>query len=616
LSSYSIYFLSQPIFSSFYALAPLFFLGMEKYLKENKKILFIITVPLLLLTDYYLFFTISIFAPIYFIYRYYNINKTLNGFVLSALKLIGYYLIGVLISGAFILPSFLYIMQNDRVGGFSLTLFFDDLLVYLHLLVGSFVPSQTYIYGNNIFEQQAHTLKELCLYSSTLVTLLVPQVFVDKDKEFKKSTIILYIVLLLILFIPFGNSIMHGFSETCFRWSFLFITMNLLVFSKYYLDFKNINKVVLKKTGLIESIIIIVSMIAALIYKNENIINYLKQSLIFLCSIILLVTFIYLINKKQEKKIIVVLFIELALFSYLNGVKSVVTGDSKETVENVSKVLADDIDNLNYVLNTLEEGNSDSFFRVYVPYDSVYWSYSKNFNLIYNLKGLMTYDSTYAPSFSDMRGLAPDKIIDYIDWEYSIKDPDIINFLSTKYSITTTIDEIPFNNYSILKDDYRGSLIIAKNEDYRPFGTTYNKVMTYSELKDKYNNDTSKLNDYVVTNEDYDEISSLVGGSYVEAYDVYNYNNALTLKIDSNDDSFMIISLPYDEGWTIKVNGEITNYYKVNGGMTGFKINSGYNEVEMYFMPSGFKVGFVMSVIGVGLFVAVFIKSRKSGKKI
>ena len=242
LSSFAIYFTSQPGFLSFYSLVPLYFLGIELYLRNNKKVLFIIIVFILLLTNYYLFVALSLFSPLYFLYRYYNINKSFKNVVVSTLKLIGYYFVGVLLSGVVIIPAFLYVVQNDRIGAYEISLSYDDLSVYFHLFISAFVPNHTYIYGNNIFDINEHTLKEITLYSGSLIGLLTPQFISDEDKIFKKSTILVYLVLLVITFTPFFSSIINGLSGPCFRWFLIFIIFNVIVRLLQFHIFANANK--------------------------------------------------------------------------------------------------------------------------------------------------------------------------------------------------------------------------------------------------------------------------------------------------------------------------------------------------------------------------------------
>lgn len=612
LSSFAIYFTSQPGFLSFYSLAPLYFLGIEHYLKEKKKILFILMVFLLLLTNYYFFYAISLFSPIYFIYRYYNLNKQLKGVFKSALVLIIYYLIGVLLSSIIIVPAFLYIIQNERVGEFEYQLLFEDLSVYYHLFISMFVPSQTYIYGNNIFEVGEHTLKEICLYSGALISILVPQFLSDKDVEYKKSTTLLYVLLVIVSFSPIVGSIINGFSGPCFRWFYIFIIINIITASKY-LD-GDINKKNLKITAFVEVGVVFVFYVFCLIYKKYAPLDYLKQEIIIIISMLFIIINTVLIISTKEV-FVTVTFVELSLFALMFGYKSLATSISKDEIENVTSVLADNDSyyNLNDYLNSLEAENPNEYYRVYISGDDLYWNFSHNMNIIYNLNGLMTYDSTYAQSFNKMRDFNREQIIDGIFWQFNITDSNLMNFLSTKYSITVSEKKIPFKNYEIIDDNYRGSLIVAKNLDYKPFGRTYNNSMTYEQFKNEYHNDTSLLNDYVISNTKVD-----VGDLIYSMENVSYYDNRLFGTIETDEDSFVVLSLPYDNGWKIKVNGEQVNYIECNGGVIGFNVLEGNNNIEMYFTPKGFFLGAALSFVGFIIFCAIVLVDvkRKRDEKI
>lgn len=610
LSSFAIYFTSQPGFLSFYSLAPLYFLGMEYYLNEKKKCLFIISTFLLLLINYYFFYAISLFSPLYFIYRYFNINKKLKGVFKSAIILIGYYAIGVLLSAFVIVPAFLYVIQNERVGGLNTSLNYQYLSVYFHLFISAFSPSHTYIYGNNVFELGEHTLKEICLYAGTITAILVPQFLTDNDVKYKRSTTVLYIILIIMVFTPILGSIINGFSEPCFRWFYIFIIINIITSSKYLSELDLVNKKNLIITIIVEILMVVVFYFSCIIYNDYSISDYFKQTMIFVITILFMaVNGVLLVRKKDQ--FIIITFIELTLFTFLFGYKSLGTSISKKDIEEVTSVLAenDNYYNLSDYLNDLEDGNYGEYYRVYIPYDDLYWSFSHNFNIIYNINGLMTYDSTYAQSFNKMRSLNYPEIVDVIGWQFNIRDQEIMNFLSTKYSITLSEDNIPFDNYEILDNIYRGSLIVAKNLDYKPFGRTYNKIMSYKDLKEKYNNDTSLLNEYVITD---DEIH--VGKSIYSMRNLSYYDNCIFGDIDTEEESFVVLSLPYDNGWKIKVNGKQVEYYECNGGMIGFNVEEGTNSVEMYFTPKGFFVGVLLSSIGVVLFGTLLIIDKK-GKK-
>ena len=599
LSSYSVYYTSEFGFLSFYALLPLYFLGIEKYWKEGKRWLFTLTVFLLFLTNYYLFFAVTVLTPVYFLFRYYLIHDSFKGVVMSALKLILAYLCGFLLSGAFILPVVYFILQNSRVGSSGLVLTYESLKLYLHFLIASFVPGQVYIYGNDVFNHDSHNLKEICFFSSSLVTLLLPQSLRDKKKRI--PVLVLYILFALVIFLPPLSSLLNGLSGPSFRWSMVMIFLSITL-SMETLDKGGFSKPLFLISAIAVSALVLVSFFLA----GGNITEYRVQFIEFLVVIIFLFVYVFALEKGR-KYLLPVLMAELCLFAFLFGWR--VRGTKIEDYVKARNVIANSSDKNDLMnnLNWLEERNDSSFYRVYVPYESLYWSASRNMNIYYNLPGVMTYDSTYEPSFNEMKYVGNVPTVQIIDWEFSVSDPDLLDFLSVKYAIVPDESEIPFENYEILTTEYRGFLIVAKNTDALPLGKTYSKVLD----KDAYDKDPKRLREYVVTSEAEDIKSLIHGSGEASLYDIHYSTNTLQAKIDTDGKSFIVTSIPYDEGWKVTVNGEEVKTYNVNLGFLGFAVPEGHSDVGMYFVPKGFKVGAVSSLLGTIGLVYLLIADRK-----
>ena len=77
----------------------------------------------------------------------------------------------------------------------------------------------------------------------------------------------------------------------------------------------------------------------------------------------------------------------------------------------------------------------------------------------------------------------------------------------------------------------------------------------------------------------------------------------------------MVLKIPYDSGWEIKVNGIEVDKYQVNGGFIGIPVQSGYNEVVMNFIPSGFKLGLILSMIGILMSIGLIVLEVRRPKK-
>ncbi len=85
-----------------------------------------------------------------------------------------------------------------------------------------------------------------------------------------------------------------------------------------------------------------------------------------------------------------------------------------------------------------------------------------------------------------------------------------------------------------------------------------------------------------------------------------------------SDRASMLITVPYDEGWTVFVDGKETEIYKGLNAFLSFYVSSGTHEIELKYTPKGFKEGAAISLIslavlgGMGVHYAV---RRKKGSR-
>lgn len=111
--------------------------------------------------------------------------------------------------------------------------------------------------------------------------------------------------------------------------------------------------------------------------------------------------------------------------------------------------------------------------------------------------------------------------------------------------------------------------------------------------------------------------------NFIKGYDILN-NNALTEidfketdvkgKIKMNKDGVVFTSIPYDEGWTVYVDGNKTEYYAVSDAFLAFDLKKGEHSIEFKFMPKGLLIGISVSVISVFILIVIFILTEKNKK--
>lgn len=78
---------------------------------------------------------------------------------------------------------------------------------------------------------------------------------------------------------------------------------------------------------------------------------------------------------------------------------------------------------------------------------------------------------------------------------------------------------------------------------------------------------------------------------------------------------FLYTSINYDEGWTVTVDGEKAETFRVGGALLGIDVAPGTHEIEMKFEPKGLKLGAIISVSTTLLFAAVLVLLSLSKKR-
>ena len=86
----------------------------------------------------------------------------------------------------------------------------------------------------------------------------------------------------------------------------------------------------------------------------------------------------------------------------------------------------------------------------------------------------------------------------------------------------------------------------------------------------------------------------------------------LKLDVNSEKDDMLFVSIPYDRGWHITVDGEKAESEKVLGVLTGVRLNKGKHSIDMRYVPRGLLVGTIISLAGIVLLIISNKKGRSS----
>lgn len=84
--------------------------------------------------------------------------------------------------------------------------------------------------------------------------------------------------------------------------------------------------------------------------------------------------------------------------------------------------------------------------------------------------------------------------------------------------------------------------------------------------------------------------------------------------ITSNGNQTLFTTIPYEEGWTIKVDGKKVEPDIVGGAFISIPLTEGKHTVTMKFMPNYFVVSIFVTIVGVLIAVVIFMFEYKNGK--
>lgn len=81
--------------------------------------------------------------------------------------------------------------------------------------------------------------------------------------------------------------------------------------------------------------------------------------------------------------------------------------------------------------------------------------------------------------------------------------------------------------------------------------------------------------------------------------------------INAYESGILYLSIPYEKGWSVYIDGKKTGTFKVLNSMLGVEVDSGEHEVLLKYSPEGFKLGLIISGGALLLFIlAVFIERK------
>ena len=82
----------------------------------------------------------------------------------------------------------------------------------------------------------------------------------------------------------------------------------------------------------------------------------------------------------------------------------------------------------------------------------------------------------------------------------------------------------------------------------------------------------------------------------------------------TEDYDYLMITLPYEKDWTVKVDGKEVETIKILDALMAIKMDTGEHEIEMWYVPSGLYVGVSITLLAICMIIVMTIYNKKKNQ--
>ena len=103
---------------------------------------------------------------------------------------------------------------------------------------------------------------------------------------------------------------------------------------------------------------------------------------------------------------------------------------------------------------------------------------------------------------------------------------------------------------------------------------------------------------------------------------VTSYNDtSIKGTISAKENCYLYSSIPYDDGWSVYVDGKKAETFEIGGTLLAIELTPGNHQIEYKYTPSGFVYGIAITAVtalglcGYYIFTKSSLKLNKRGRK-
>ena len=632
------------VFSYEIFLLALLLLAFELLLLKQKWQLFPIVIFLIATSLTFNLYVYGLFLTTYAILRLYQTEDLISrkGAILF-LKLAGLGVLGLLLSGTFLIENIVQYLESPRGSGANS---YAHILQHTKLfsvsskdelataILRSF--SSDIIGTGNDFKGWQNYLEAPLFYCGLPCILLVSQIFPSLEKK-KKSFFIIFIVAWLLPFIfPYFRYLFWLFIGNYYRSYSLIIAFLLIYYSVYALEYI-IQKRKINVPLLVISILTILFLLNVKFYTNEDAVNSNLQTFVT-CMVLLYGILLFFMGTSKNGSYFKYLFVIAVAFElcFLSSIS--VNERDAESADNLAQKKGYN----DYTVEAVEflKHTDNTFYRVDKAYaSSPAMHYSLNDAMVQKYNGTSSYSSfnqEYYISYLQLMGISDKTDELQSRWARGLGDRPILESENRVKYILAKKNINPLWRFTCDSLATFGDVKVLRNKYLLPIGYTYSNyikesvfgnlstaqrdfvslracvlrdedVSKYPALKEFQLRDTLAANAFT-----FDIYRSYVNDLSKDTLTVDKFDdNRIAGKITLNEDKMMYLSVPYDGGWKLTVDGQPRNKIILSAGMTGIMLGKGAHTIEMVYDLRYFSKGLMLSLLGIVLYAGLWLFTRK-----
>ena len=469
LMAYNVCYFFNYMYFDTVVLFPIVVLGLDKLIYERKNRLYIISLTLSIISNFYIGYMVCIFSLLYFIYNIviYKLDRNIiKDFIISSL-LSGFMCMIIIIPEASELlkgKALLYASSKAEYFKFNM----NFLNIFYKFLPGS-TSNYDLEYGM------------VNIYVSLFVIILVIKYFFNKKISKKERITTLIFILFFLLSISFN---LLDFAWQLFQKPIWYPNRYIFTFSFFLITIamKEITNITYK-TNIKENLIIIISFILLTLYSiiSLKIHNDNLKIISYILGIILILQYTFFLNNKNAKYLLVMLFfIEVttnAIFT-LKIMGKTTTMTQYKTNEEINEKAVKHIKEI--------ENKDNNFYRMELSTSTVHNSPS-----LLNYNGINHFNSVKNAKTLNFLNKFNYQVTDDTSVEFNNYNPYLTSLLGIKY-INGSKDEMYYENV------YNENPYMYLNKDALSLGyMIYNKE--FKESNSSYQNTENLINSMLNT---------------------------------------------------------------------------------------------------------------------